>query len=338
MTTRTNVAIKTFLILTMLAFSSAALAKPEKNKKADFALAKKSFKAGQKFLKQKKYKDAIVNFRKAYKITGDGLVMGQIALTYEKAGDYEMALETIKIYRDALPAEERTGTDDLIKKYGQLIASGKSRTLKVPGEREKYVAKEKDALAAAMPPEPTPPPGPAMIPEKQTPATPAPAPAPMEPALTPAPTTPSPSVAAAPLPAPVTPAPPASAPPKNEDRFYTWIFTGAAAALGVGALVMGITTKNKYDSLEDECKPNCKDSEVNSLKTRALVTDILAGGAVAAGITALVLYFVEGGSETSPNSGSNTAPVGGSDDFSRRINFTPVVGAGTYGLQAGLRF
>jgi len=40
-----------------------------------------------------RYADAIVEFKKAYEITKDGLVMGQIAEAFAKAGDYESSLE-----------------------------------------------------------------------------------------------------------------------------------------------------------------------------------------------------------------------------------------------------
>jgi hypothetical protein len=120
-------------------------------------------------------------------------------------------------------------------------------------------------------------------------------------------------------------------------RFYTWIAAGAAGALALSALVVGLNAQSKYDELSDTCKPNCPQSDVDSVETRALVTDILWGTAAAAAVTAGVLYFLEGrklkGEERS-------TPVEGEDEeeVMNRVRVTPVVGGGTFGVGANVRF
>ena len=81
----------------------------QKKDKAAMAAAKAAFKAGRGFFNEKKYGEAVVSFKKAYEITQDGRVMGQVAMTCEKAGDYECALNAIKIYRDSLPKARQDG-------------------------------------------------------------------------------------------------------------------------------------------------------------------------------------------------------------------------------------
>jgi ribosomal protein L12E/L44/L45/RPP1/RPP2 len=116
--------------------------------------------------------------------------------------------------------------------------------------------------------------------------------------------------------------------------------------------VVGLNAQSKYDELADECKPVCANSEVDSVRTRALVTDILWGTAAAAAITAGVLFFVEGPSggaesDTEPEEGYEEEGEEEEDDdeddeddeeWSQRIHIAPVVGGGTYGLGAEIRF
>lgn len=276
--------------------------------------AKEAFKAGQSAMQAGRYVDAVVQFRKAYVITGDGLVMGQVALSFEKAGDYEQALQSIQVYRDALPEEDRPSLDRLIKKYKREISRGRSRHLSIP---------ESSSLEA---------------------------------------------------PAAVAPAPSASGgetsavtgksgektnddragaePPRR--RLWTWIAAGTAGALGVAALVVGLSAQSRFNKLDDRCGPRtgglCTSSEVDSVRTQAIVTDVLWGTALAAGITAGVLYFVEGRRASAPkddldqpsrideedNPYASAADV--DDEVIKRIDVAPMVGMGTYGLGAVFQY
>ena len=116
---------------------------------------------------------------------------------------------------------------------------------------------------------------------------------------------------------------------QKDKRFYTWIAAGSAAALALSGLVVGLNAQSKYDELNDSCSPNCSEEQVDSVKTRALVADVLFGVAAAAAVTATVLYFLEG----RPSAGEEASKSAG-----RRLNIAPVVGGGTYGLSADIRF
>lgn len=94
--------------------------------------------------------------------------------------------------------------------------------------------------------------------------------------------------------APSSDAAPAAAAPR---RSYTaaWVGLGATAALGAGAVVFGLRTRNADSDLDAQLNAFPSDASRiedarSDLKTSALVTDILAAStAVAAGLT---LYFV----------------------------------------------
>jgi len=259
--------------------------------KPDFAQAKKHFKAGQAFVQMERFAEAVVEFKKAHAITKDDLVMGQVAMAYEKAGDYEAALAAIKVYRRSLPEGERASVDEMIVKFKKMIKEGRSTKLVLPGEE---VAKPK------------------AVPEKGE-----------------------------------TPVP--AEPEEDEEtgrrgRFYTWIAAGAAGALALSALVVGLNAQSKYDELKGTCgaTKTCDPDEADSVKTRAVVADVLWGTAAAAAITAGVLFFLEGRSSAKEE---KRDPMEGDDeedeeepDLSQRIRISPLVGGGTYGIGAKLDF
>jgi tetratricopeptide (TPR) repeat protein len=269
--------------LVLLALVAPAHAQ-EEAQKPDFAAAKRHFKAGQEFLQMDRYADAIVEFKKAYEITKDGLVMGQVAEAFAKAGDFEAALDALKVYRAALPEGERSAADELRKEYEKAVKEGRSKKLVLPSDQPKLQPKD-DA---------TPPP---VKPEDK---------------------------------------------PRRKGRLWTWIAAGAAGALAISALAVGLNAQSKFDDLNNTCKPACPDSEVDSVHSRAVAADVMWGLAGAAAVTSVVLFFLEGRAASA--GGEQKAPGedgGGGDEETvskRKIRFTPVVGVGTYGMGAQVRF
>jgi tetratricopeptide (TPR) repeat protein len=274
-------------LIALFAFGLPAIVAAQEGK-PDFAQAKKHFKSGQAFVQMERYADAVVEFKKAHAITKDDLVMGQVAMAYEKAGDYEAALAAITVYRRALPAGERASVDAMIQKYKKMIKEGRSTKLVLPGEEPvKPAVKRPDA-------EETPPPEPEEGEETG-----------------------------------------------RRGRFYTWIAAGAAGALALSALVVGLNAQSKYDELKGTCgaTKTCDPDEADSVHTRAVVADVLWGTAAAAAITAGVLFFLEGRSMEE----DKRDPMEGDDEeeepeFSQRIRISPLVGGGTYGIGAKLDF
>jgi hypothetical protein len=269
--------------LVLLALAAPAHAQ-EEGQKPDFAAAKRHIKAGQEFLQMDRYADAIVEFKKAYEITKDGLVMGQVAEAFAKAGDYEAALGALAVYRTALPEGERSAADELKKEYDKAVKEGRSKKLVLPTDQAKVQPKDD---------------------------------------TTPPPTKPEDK-------------------PRRKGRLWTWVAAGAAGALALSALIVGLNAQSRFDDLNNTCKPACPDSEVDSVHTRAVAADVMWGLAGAAAVTSVVLFFLEGRSAASAG-GEQKAPGedGGGDEETvskRKIRFAPVVGVGTYGVGAQVRF
>ena len=71
----------------------------------------------------------------------------------------------------------------------------------------------------------------------------------------------------------------------------------------------------QFSKAESDCKPNCSDSTVNSIKSMALVSDILTGVAVAGvGVGAILFFTAKPSAETSgaaPTIHAGVGPGGG---------------------------
>jgi len=137
----------------------------------------------------------------------------------------------------------------------------------------------------------------------------------------PAPPTPPPATSSAPpAPPPATAAPvaqpPPAPPPSEPNRAPAFISFGIGGAAAVGAVVSGLIAKGKYDDADKECKPSCSDDRVSSIKTMALVTDVLTGVAVVGVGVGAVLLLTSGGSRESastakPSIAGGVGPHGG---------------------------
>jgi tetratricopeptide (TPR) repeat protein len=137
----------------------------------------------------------------------------------------------------------------------------------------------------------------------------------------PATTAPPPAASTAP-PAPPAPTaapiaqPPAVSSPSEPNRTPAFISFGIGGAAAVGAVVTGLIAKGKYDDADETCKPSCSDDTVSSIKTMALVTDVLSGVAVVGvGVGAILLLTSSGSREavtgSKPSIGGGVGPHGG---------------------------
>ena len=67
---------------------------------------------------------------------------------------------------------------------------------------------------------------------------------------------------------------------------------GGVGVLALGSFALfGITGKGDVDDLQTSCKPNCKEADVDSARTKLIIADVSLGVGVAALIGAAVLYF-----------------------------------------------
>lgn len=96
---------------------------------------------------------------------------------------------------------------------------------------------------------------------------------------------------------------------------YTWVAAGLSIALGATSLGLGIKAQHSYEALRDSClsegMPTCTRDDVGAgnLDGRALATNVLAAGAGAALVTAVVLFFVEK-PRSRASSSARLAPAG----------------------------
>lgn len=128
-----------------------------------------------------------------------------------------------------------------------------------------------------------------------------------------------------PEPAATVPAPPpaparagTSAPVTTRDaaggRLWTWIVGGGAIALGGASAVLWISAKDEFDELDAECNDmgGClrAETDVSTLETLETAHQVTLGLAIAAGIGAVALFFVEGGGDEEAPARVAVAPGG----------------------------
>ena len=83
------------------------------------------------------------------------------------------------------------------------------------------------------------------------------------------------------------------------ERIFTFVAAGAAVLFGAAAGISWWRAQDIYDDLEEDCLPNrCSDARIadSGGRTWQTVGNVAVAVAAAAGIAAVVLFFVEGGS------------------------------------------
>jgi len=136
-------------------------------------------------------------------------------------------------------------------------------------------------------------------------------------------TAPKPAASGAPTspPASSTTTPARRSTPNRTPAYIAFGLGGVAAA---GAVVTGLIAQNKFSKAEDTCKPNCSDGTLSSIRSMALVSDILTGVAVAGvGIGAVLFLTAKPTSESAS---------------SRRPSFTAGVAPGAARVEATWHF
>jgi len=143
----------------------------------------------------------------------------------------------------------------------------------------------------------------------------------------PAPPAAFPAASSAPAPAPVvttaptTPPAPPPAPASGPNRAPAFIAFGVGGAATIGAIVTGFVAKGRYDDADKQCKPTCPDDTVSSIKSMALISDVLSGVAVA-GVGVGAILLLTSGSSQETASGSKPAIAGGVGPHGGRLEAT----------------
>ncbi len=104
----------------------------------------------------------------------------------------------------------------------------------------------------------------------------------------------------------VVPPPPPTA---HEDgpsgrRIASYVLGGVGVVAIGGFIVLGLGAQSRYDDLQGSCGHSCAQSEVDSVRSRALVADISLGVGVVALAAGLFLFFTDDHGRTAGSGGA----------------------------------
>jgi tetratricopeptide (TPR) repeat protein len=204
-------------------------------------------------------KEALEGYKRAYELSGDVSMLFLLGEISRALGDDVAA---VRFYRSYIGRDPR----------------GKQREAadRAARELEKKLARPSPAWAPATPiAAPSPP---AATPPAQSP-----------PGRRPAAPVPTVDLSAAPTPA----ASAASGPPLP--RWLPWFSLGATLALGTGAVVTGLGASQRYDELRGSCgqtSEGCAQTDIDQVKSRALIANLLWAAAGVGAITTGVTLYV----------------------------------------------
>lgn len=71
-----------------------------------------------------------------------------------------------------------------------------------------------------------------------------------------------------------------------------WIAAGVAGVAAVGGGILGLSARQKFQALEQNCPDDCTASEIEAGERRALAADVLFGVAAGGAVCAAVLYLL----------------------------------------------
>jgi hypothetical protein len=109
------------------------------------------------------------------------------------------------------------------------------------------------------------------------------------------------------------------------NRVPAYVAFGVGGAAAIGAVVTGLVANGKFSDAEKTCKPACSDGTVDSIKSMALVSDVLTGVAIVGVGIGAVLFFTakpsssEAAASASPSLRAGVGPGGGKLDVTWRF-------------------
>lgn len=238
----------------------------------DLAAAKAHYSKATRLYEVGEYHQALDEFKAAHLAKPDPSFLYNIAQCHRQLGDFEQAVTMYKRFLTASPnAANRTEVE---KRVADLEAD---------------LAARKRTAAAQSP----------AAPVATQPA--ASAPAPIS-------TTPSPISSSRPAPPTTASESPGTALPTaaiaavaeptraaSSLRYLRWVGAGVTVALAGSAIVSGLSASSRFDNLKSSCgatSAGCGASDVNGLKSRALLTNVLWGAAAAAAVGTGVVFYL----------------------------------------------
>ena len=237
------------------------------------------------------YDEAASLYEEAYKHVPDPILLYDIGQSYRQANQPDKALIAYRSYL-------RTAPDD---------APNRAKVKQWVGELEwtSDIQAKTAAQKAAPKTEPS-------APVVPTPVVAAPVVAAPVVAAPVVPQPPEPQISQQPLPPPWTPARPdlvsqtstvqEAQPSSSWKKWAPWLGVGITAALGVASIIEGLSARTSFSNLQAGCgqTKTCTDSQVDGVRAKATVTNVLLGLTAASAVaTGVVFYFSSGGGETS---------------------------------------
>jgi tetratricopeptide (TPR) repeat protein len=249
------------VLAAVLVLASAVLARPPcASAQDDRESAKSHFSRGTRLYEVGEYRQAMDEFKAAHLAKPDPAFLYNIAQCHRQLGELEQAVVLYKRFLAASPnAANRAEVETRVAEMETELAARKrkadsSTPLSEPGV----------AAAASAPPQTAPLPAEALQAASGS----------------------APPVAAG---LDTQAAPPPAAPPRTGSTLRTlrWVGVGVTAVLVGGAIGTGIWASSQYDDMKNGCarsSTGCEQGEIDGLKARALLTNVLWG---AAGVAAV---------------------------------------------------
>ncbi len=216
--------------------------------------ARKHFEAGESYLRTSDNEGALREFQQSYALSKRAIILFSIAAVYERMGKLLEAVQSLEKYLVEDPNNPNRATIELriANLKKRLVDANKASTQDAGAPSDMH-----DAATAVGP---------------------------------------VPAVQGVEVASPAPTAAPSSAPAEGASvdhslAYGSWAIGGAAA---LGAIVTGLVAQGKYNSADDGCAKQvggCPDSEIQPIKTMALVSTILTGLAVVGAGVGTVLYF-----------------------------------------------
>ena len=286
----------TFSMILVMAMQAAPMAWAGPSEDSDREAARVATKQATAAFNLGHYDEAAALYEEAYKHVPDPILLYDIGQSYRQANQLDKALIAYRSYL-------RTAPDDAPNraKVKQWVAE-----LEWTSDVQAKAAAQK-AAANREPPAPVVP-----APVVAAPVVPASVvPGPVVPAPV-VPQPPEPQISQQPVPPPWTPARPdlvsqtptvqEPQPSSSWKKWAPWVGVGITAALGVASIIEGLSARSSFSDLQEGCgqTKTCTDSQVDGVRSKATVTNVLLGLTAASAVaTGVVFYFSSGGGETS---------------------------------------
>ena len=271
----------TFSMILVMAMLAAPMAWAGPSDDSDREAARVATKQATAAFNLGHYDEAAALYEEAYKHVPDPILLYDIGQSYRQANQLDKALIAYRSYL-------RTAPDDAPNraKVKQWVAE-----LEWTSDVQAKAAAQKAA-------------------QKEQPPTPVVA-APVVPAPV-VPQPPEPQISQQPVPPPWTPARPdlvsqtstvqEAQPSSSWKKWAPWLGVGITAALGVASIIEGLSARTSFSNLQAGCgqTKTCTDSQVDGVRSKATVTNVLLGLTAASAVaTGVVFYLSSGGGETS---------------------------------------